>query len=109
MNKEWQDRVDALKEQVWPWWSQLIQMWFEELYEDCPSCDISNIWCKEEYWSLRFEWPFQSILHSLENASEHICEECGAIWRIRWDRSWNKCLCNSCNLLDKQKNEENKM
>lgn len=95
MNKVWQDKVDILKEQVWPWWWTLIQMWFEELYEERPTYDISTIWCKEKYGTLRFEFcQYDILLNNIEVASSYICEECWRVWRLRPDLGWWRTLCD---------------
>ena len=95
MNKEWQERIDSMKTQVWPWWWELIQKWFENLYEDNPKYDISTICCKEKYWTLRFEFClYEDILHQIETASQYICETCWKIWKTRFDLCWYRTLCD---------------
>lgn len=105
MNKKWQKRVDDMKTQVWDWWSELLQKWFENLYDELPKYDISTIWCKEKYGVLRFEFcAYNDILQEIETASQYICETCWKVWKTRFDLNWYRTLCDEhYNLITNKK------
>jgi hypothetical protein len=75
------------------WWKDLLSVWLDMLIEEWY--DIKYItYIKEKYWTLRIEWPYSQIIQDIEVASQFICEECGAIWKTRFDLWWYRTLCN---------------
>ena len=81
-------------------WSKLIN----NLYDAKPKhTNVQQV--KEKYGTLRFyvssapEWYFD-LIDYYEEESSKICEQCGAVGKVRLDRGWILTLCDDCDKLD---------
>ena len=83
------------------WWLPLLTKLFADINKEINKNNISDfrvIQIKEKFWQLRvytYWWNkiIRDLISDAENKSMHICEVCWEAWRIDYDKSWYKCLC----------------
>jgi hypothetical protein len=91
-----------------PWGIEVGDGWYQIIYDMCTKIKKLNppesfrfSQVKEKFGSLRIycigdDEEIYKVIMEVENASDHICEDCGSTEGVRQTGSWIRTLCQKC-------------
>ena len=105
------DRYKLYSESVGPGWWEILDQYIPQILAIDPDAEL---YIKEKYGVLRLraisethDWhDFLEIENSAKVMSSTICEQCGALGKLRPNRIWMQTLCDRCNKTHNQKIRE---